>query len=134
MRPLPSWLLGVALAQSLPHSQVFQCCLSTVGATSLCVHHKQPALTGVADGTQAAVQDACSVGGTASRRIRVRILTQNTTVTADARPWRTGQSMTQVLNQLFGKSKGFQSDVEFWHGAERSGWLEKQGRLSSCST
>ena len=40
--------------------------------------------------------------------------------------------MTQVLNQLFGKSKGFQSDVEFWHGAERSGWLEKQGARPGC--
>ena len=37
------------------------------------------------------------------------------------------QDMTNVLNQLFGKTKGFQGDVEFWHGAERAGWLEKQG-------
>ena len=38
------------------------------------------------------------------------------------------RDMTTVLNQLFGKTKGFQGDVEFWHGAERAGWLEKQGR------
>ena len=36
--------------------------------------------------------------------------------------------MTQYLNTLFGKNKAIQQgDVEFWHGAERSGWLEKQG-------
>ena len=39
--------------------------------------------------------------------------------------------MTTVLNQLFGKNQGLQrlaGDVEFWHGVERAGWLEKQGR------
>ena len=38
--------------------------------------------------------------------------------------------MTTVLNQLFGKTQGIQrlaGDVEFWHGVERAGWLEKQG-------
>ncbi|KAK9807263.1 hypothetical protein WJX73_004759 [Symbiochloris irregularis] len=36
--------------------------------------------------------------------------------------------MTQYLNSLFGKNKAIQQgDVEYWHGADRSGWLEKQG-------
>lgn len=35
--------------------------------------------------------------------------------------------MGTVLNSLFGKSKGNYGDVEYWHGAERAGWLMKQG-------
>lgn len=38
--------------------------------------------------------------------------------------------MSQYLNSMFGKNKALQQgDVEFWHGAERAGWLEKQGEL-----
>ena len=41
--------------------------------------------------------------------------------------------MSQYLNTLFGKNKGVQQgDVEFWHGAERAGWLEKQGAWREC--
>lgn len=35
--------------------------------------------------------------------------------------------MGTVLNNLFGKGKGNFGDVEYWHGAERAGWLMKQG-------
>lgn len=38
--------------------------------------------------------------------------------------------MGTALNNLFGKGKStFTGDVEFWHGAERTGWLMKQGNL-----
>jgi hypothetical protein len=44
--------------------------------------------------------------------------------------------MGTVLNNLFGKGKGNYGDVEYWHGAERAGWLMKQGkstdRLRKC--
>ena len=36
--------------------------------------------------------------------------------------------MGTVLNSLFGKGKGNYGDVEYWHGAERAGWLMKQGK------
>lgn len=36
--------------------------------------------------------------------------------------------MGTVLNNLFGKGKGNYGDVEYWHGAERAGWLMKQGQ------
>ena len=32
-----------------------------------------------------------------------------------------------LLNGLLGKGKQQVGDVEFWHGHERAGWLEKQG-------
>lgn len=35
--------------------------------------------------------------------------------------------MGTVLNNLFGKGKGNFGDIEYWHGAERAGWLMKQG-------
>ena len=35
--------------------------------------------------------------------------------------------MTTVLNQMFGKQKQNYGNIEFWHGAERAGWLMKQG-------
>ncbi|CAK0784358.1 Fatty acid synthase subunit beta [Coccomyxa viridis] len=36
--------------------------------------------------------------------------------------------MGTALNNLFGKGKSsLTGDVEFWHGAERTGWLMKQG-------
>ncbi len=38
--------------------------------------------------------------------------------------------MGTVLNNLFGKGKGNFGDVEYWHGAERAGWLMKQGKMS----
>ena len=37
--------------------------------------------------------------------------------------------MGTMLNQMFGKQKQNYGNVEFWHGAERSGWLMKQGWL-----
>ena len=36
--------------------------------------------------------------------------------------------MSTMLNQLFGGAKNT-GDIEFWHGAERTGWLMKQGEL-----
>lgn len=48
--------------------------------------------------------------------------------------------MGTALNNLFGKGKStLAGDVEFWHGAERTGWLMKQGEprilvcLETCS-
>ena len=42
--------------------------------------------------------------------------------------------MTTALNNLFGKGKStLTGDVEFWHGAERTGWLMKQGGILSTS-
>lgn len=38
--------------------------------------------------------------------------------------------MGTVLNSLFGKGKGNYGDVEYWHGAERAGWLMKQGNAA----
>ena len=38
--------------------------------------------------------------------------------------------MGTVLNNLFGKGKGNFGDVEYWHGAERAGWLMKQGTVA----
>ena len=38
-----------------------------------------------------------------------------------------------MLNGLFGKGKQQVGDVEFWHGHERAGWLEKQG-LPHCGS
>ena len=38
--------------------------------------------------------------------------------------------MGTVLNNLFGKGKGNFGDVEYWHGAERAGWLMKQGMMA----
>lgn len=35
--------------------------------------------------------------------------------------------MSGMLNQLFGGTKNV-GDIEFWHGAERAGWLMKQGK------
>lgn len=35
--------------------------------------------------------------------------------------------MGTLLNSVFGKQKQNYGNVEFWHGAERSGWLLKQG-------
>ena len=37
--------------------------------------------------------------------------------------------MGTVLQNIFGKGKGNYGDVEYWHGAERAGWLMKQGAL-----
>lgn len=37
--------------------------------------------------------------------------------------------MGTVLQNIFGKGKGNYGDVEYWHGAERAGWLMKQGVL-----
>ncbi len=34
-----------------------------------------------------------------------------------------------MLNQIFGAQKQNYGNTEFWHGAERSGWLMKQGML-----
>ena len=39
--------------------------------------------------------------------------------------------MGTVLNNLFGKGKGSFGDVEYWHGAERAGWLMKQGKVAN---
>ena len=42
--------------------------------------------------------------------------------------------MTTALNNLFGKGKStLTGDVEFWHGAERTGWLMKQGETLNTS-
>lgn len=35
-----------------------------------------------------------------------------------------------MLNQIFGAQKQNYGNTEFWHGAERSGWLMKQGEVS----
>ena len=42
--------------------------------------------------------------------------------------------MGTVLNSLFGKGKGNYGDVEYWHGAERAGWLMKQGMISASTS
>ena len=45
--------------------------------------------------------------------------------------WAHASRMGTVLQNIFGKGKNNYGDVEFWHGAERAGWLMKQGGLSA---
>ncbi len=45
--------------------------------------------------------------------------------------WAYASRMGTVLQNIFGKGKNNYGDVEFWHGAERAGWLMKQGGLSA---